>query len=232
MREIVLDTETTGLDPNSGHRIVEIGAIELVNQMRTGNSYHIYINPERDMPLEAFNVHGISEDFLKGKPVMAEIVGDFMDFIGDSQMVIHNAGFDMKFINWELQNLGFKAYPMARAIDTVGMARKKFPGSPVSLDALCKRFDIDLSARTKHGALLDAELLADVYIELLGGKQVKLSFGQEAEEKDLGPIELTNLKRNKALSARAFTVADHEQQAHQALVAEIKDSIWANYKDS
>ncbi len=180
MREIVLDTETTGLDPFSGHRIVEIGCIELINHVRTGNYFHTYLNPERDMPREAEAVHGLSIEFLKDKPKFAEIAGSFLEFIGNDPLVIHNAAFDMKFINAELAVAKRPEVDFARAIDTVLMARQKFPGQPASLDALCKRFSIDLSARTKHGALLDSELLSDVYLELLGGRQSSLGLVADA----------------------------------------------------
>ena len=164
MREIVLDTETTGLDPANGDRVVEIGCVETMHHIATGESFHVYINPERDMPQEAFNVHGLSEEFLSDKPVFAEIIGDFMAFIGDAPLVIHNAEFDMRFLNAEFKKLGRPLLPRERAIDTVAMARRKFPGAQANLDALCRRFEIDLSRRDKHGALLDAELLADVYL--------------------------------------------------------------------
>ena len=164
MREIVLDTETTGLDPANGDRVVEIGCVETMHHIATGESFHVYINPERDMPQEAFNVHGLSEEFLSDKPVFAEIIGDFMAFIGDAPLVIHNAEFDMRFLNAEFKKLGRPLLPRERAIDTVAMARRKFPGAQANLDALCRRFEIDLSRRNKHGALLDAELLADVYL--------------------------------------------------------------------
>lgn len=171
MREIVLDTETTGLDPFTGDRIVEIGAVELFNHVPTGRTYHQYINPERDMPKEAFDVHGISAEFLRDKPVFREIGAAFLEFCGDAQLVIHNASFDMKFLNAELGWAGMTTLPMAQALDTLLIARKKFPGSPASLDALCRRFGIDNSAREKHGALLDSEILAEVYLELVGGRQ-------------------------------------------------------------
>ena len=172
MREIVLDTETTGFEPGEGHRIVEIGAIELFNHVPTGNVYHQYINPERSMPKEAFDIHGLGDDFLRGKPVFREIAAAFLDFIGtDSRLVIHNAAFDMKFLNAELGWVGLPVIEQARALDTVMMARRKFPGAPASLDALCRRFGVDNSGREKHGALLDSELLAEVYLELIGGRQ-------------------------------------------------------------
>ncbi len=171
MREIVLDTETTGFEPSEGHRIVEIGAVELLNKMPTGRTYHQYINPERPMPKEAFEVHGLGDDFLRDKPVFKTIARDFIEFVGESTLVIHNAAFDMKFLNAELKSLGHPGLPMSQSLDTVAMARRKFPGAPASLDALCRRFGIDNSAREKHGALLDCELLAEVYLELIGGRQ-------------------------------------------------------------
>ena len=171
MREIVLDTETTGLDPSTGDRIVEIGAVELLNHLPTGKTFHKYLNPERNMPEEAQAVHGLTEEFLKDKPVFSQIADDFLTFIKGSKLVIHNASFDMKFINAELALVGKTTLPGGIAIDTLGIARKKFPGSPASLDALCRRFNIDNSARTLHGALLDSEILAEVYLELIGGRQ-------------------------------------------------------------
>ena len=171
MREIVLDTETTGLDPATGDRIVEIGAIELWNHLPTGKTFHKYLNPERNMPEEALAVHGLTEEFLRDKPVFSQIADDFLAFIKDSKLIIHNASFDMKFINAELALVEKTRLPGNIAIDTLGIARKKFPGSPASLDALCRRFNIDNSARTMHGALLDSEILAEVYLELIGGRQ-------------------------------------------------------------
>lgn len=185
MREIVLDTETTGFDPETGDRIVEIGAVELFNHVPTGRTYHQYCNPERAMPNDAFEVHGLGDEFLADKPLFREVGQDFLDFIGeDSKLVIHNASFDMKFLNAELSWIKLPKIPMERAIDTVAMARKKFPGSPASLDALCRRFNIDNSARTLHGALLDSEILAEVYLELIGGRQPGLI---------LSSIERTNV---------------------------------------
>jgi DNA polymerase-3 subunit epsilon len=184
MREIVLDTETTGFDPETGDRIVEIGGVELYNHVATGRTYHQYINPERSMPAEAFEVHGLGDDFLSDKPKFAQVGQAFVDFVGDARLVIHNAAFDMKFLNAELRWMGLPALAMERAIDTLGMARKKFPGSPATLDALCRRFNIDNSARTLHGALLDSEILAEVYLELIGGRQpdfgLSLSRGRGA----------------------------------------------------
>ncbi|MDZ4312265.1 MAG: DNA polymerase III subunit epsilon [Cypionkella sp.] len=171
MREIVLDTETTGFEPSEGDRIVEIGAVELFNHLPTGKTYHQYINPERMMPKEAFDVHGLGDDFLRDKPVFRSIAQAFLDFIGDSQLIIHNASFDMKFLNAELAAVNLPSLPMTRATDTLMIARRKFPGSPATLDALCRRFGVDNSGREKHGALLDSELLAEVYLELVGGRQ-------------------------------------------------------------
>ena len=171
MREIVLDTETTGLSPQEGDRIVEIGAVELMNHMPTGQTYHQYINPQRDMPAEAFAVHGLGDDFLRDKPLFEHIVDAFIEFVGDAKLVIHNASFDMAFINAELGWVQRPIIPADRAIDTLAIARQRFPGSPASLDALCRRFGIDNSSRTLHGALLDSEILAEVYLELIGGRQ-------------------------------------------------------------
>jgi len=171
MREIVMDTETTGLDPADGHRIVEIGAVELINHMPTGRNYHQYINPMRDMPAGAFAVHGLSEEFLRTHPGFPQIAPDFLAFIADARLVIHNAPFDMRFLNAELSWAGLASLPMDRVLDTLAMARRRFPGAPSSLDALCRRFGVDNSVREKHGALLDSELLAEVYLELIGGRQ-------------------------------------------------------------
>ncbi len=170
-REIILDTETTGLDPKSGHRIIEIGALEMYNRVLTGNEFQTYINPQRDVPMEAYRVHGIGTDFLKDFPLFEEIAESFLDFIGDSKLVIHNAPFDIKFLNYELSRVKRISIDTKNVIDTLPMARKKFPGAKVNLDALCRRFKIDNTARTKHGALVDCELLAEVYVELTGGRQ-------------------------------------------------------------
>jgi DNA polymerase-3 subunit epsilon len=174
MREIVLDTETTGFEPSEGDRIVEIGAVELFNHMPTGRTYHQYINPQRAMPKSAFEVHGLGDDFLRDKPLFRDVAQAFLDFVGSDKMIIHNAAFDMKFLNHELGAIGLPRLPMSQALDTVTMARQKFPGSPASLDALCRRFGVDNSGREKHGALLDSEILAEVYLELIGGRQPDL----------------------------------------------------------
>ncbi len=187
MREIVLDTETTGLDPAAGHRIIEIGCVELFNMIPTGQTYHVYLDPERDMPEEAFRVHGISAAFLAGKPKFVEIVEAFLVFLGDAPLIAHNAEFDMRFINAELAAQGIAAIATERVIDTLVLARRRYPGAANSLDALCQRYGIDLSRRSKHGALLDAEILAEVYAELLGGRQASLSLDPTAMERALDP---------------------------------------------
>lgn len=222
-REIILDTETTGMDPASGHRVIEIGCIEMIGGARTGKFFHCYLNPEREVPEEAFRVHGLSTEFLKDKPLFAEKVEEFLEFIGDADLVIHNAGFDMKFINAELAKVGFPAIGMERATDTVLIARKKFPGSPANLDALCKRFNIDASARTKHGALLDAELLSEVYIELLGGRQVTLSLDPSSQTANTAHVH----NDKQTLQPRHFPIAQEELDAHAAMLAKLKNPLWA-----
>ncbi|MDE2028962.1 MAG: DNA polymerase III subunit epsilon [Alphaproteobacteria bacterium] len=222
MREIVLDTETTGLDPLHGHRVVEIGCVELHNHIATGEHFHVYLNPERDMPTEAAMVHGLTEEFLADKPVFAEKVDDFLGFIGDAPLVIHNATFDMNFINAELTRTGFRRLPMERAIDTVAMARKMFPGAPASLDALCKRFGVDLSGRELHGALLDARLLAEVYLELRGGRQPDLAIAETEE------IMLAEVKERarEFRSPRAHAPSKEEIAAHEAFLATLQEALW------
>jgi DNA polymerase-3 subunit epsilon len=181
MREIVLDTETTGFDPQNGDRIVEIGAVELVGHVPTGETYHQYINPERAMPDEAFQVHGLGDDFLRDKPKFAAVGQAFLDFIGDAKLVIHNAAFDIKFLNAELGWMNLPQIPWEQAIDTLAIARRRFPGSPASLDALCRRFGINNDARTLHGALLDSEILAEVYLELIGGRQPDFALSNQPQ---------------------------------------------------
>ncbi len=217
MREIVLDTETTGLNPDEGHRVVEIGAVELRNHLPTGRTYHQYINPMRDMPEEAFNVHGISEDFLRDKPVFADVAQAFLDFVQTDKLVIHNAAFDMRFLNAELKWVDKSQLPNTQAIDTLEIARRRFPGAQNSLDALCRRFAIDNSAREKHGALLDSEILAEVYLELVGGRQPDFALatiapGSTAET----PIsDYTPPKRPNPLKPR---LTPAEQEAHKAFL--------------
>ena len=233
MREIVLDTETTGLNPLGGHRIVEIGCIELDRHLATGNTYHQYINPERDMPAEAFNVHGLSEDYLATHPVFANIADDFLAFIGDATLIIHNAQFDMGFINAELARLGRDAVPIARAIDTVALARKKFPGAQANLDALCRRFQIDNSGRELHGALLDSELLAEVYLELIGGRQPGLVLSEQASQGDAGDPDHSGQETHPAAMAadgahqpRLHEASADETAAHASFIGRIKDPVW------
>jgi DNA polymerase-3 subunit epsilon len=229
MREIALDTETTGLDPYSGNRIVEIGCVEMENHIRTGNVFHAYLNPERDMPIEAEKVHGLSIDFLSDKPKFSAVAASFLEFIGNASLVIHNARFDMKFINAELEWLDLAPLPMERAIDTVVMARKKYPGQPASLDALCRRFNIDLSVREKHGALLDAELLAEVYLELMGGRQTAMRLAAEAEaaaENDAGEGGELAFVGYANMPERHFPPSSEEQAAHASMLEKINDAMW------
>ncbi len=224
IREIVLDTETTGMNPDTGDRIVEIGCVELENHIPTGKTYQVYINPEREVPHEATAVHGLTNTFLKDKPVFSQIYSDFIDFIGDATLVIHNAEFDMKFINWELKQVGEKAIPWNRIIDTVQMARKKFPGSPANLDALCRRFEIDATERVFHGALLDSELLAEVYLELLGGRQHGL-----LEETATVEVEVVQTKIIRTFrEPRVFAASTEELAAHAELLKKLKDPLWGN----
>lgn len=224
MREIALDTETTGLNPKSGHRVVEIGCVEMINHVATGEVFHAYVNPQRDMPEEAFRVHGLSEDFLREHPLFAAVADDFLAFIGDDQLVIHNAQFDMGFLNAELERLGKPALDMARATDTVKMARQKFPGAQANLDALCRKFGIDNGARDLHGALLDARLLADVYLELNGGRQTGLGLGSD----DLGSeaAEEIQVHTQQKRETRAFAPSPQELARHAEFVEKLSDPIW------
>lgn len=225
MREIVFDTETTGFDPFSGDRLVEIGCVEVVNYLPTGRSFHQYINPEREVPEGAFRIHGLNLDFLKDHPTFAEIYGAFIDFVGDAKLVAHNADFDMKFINWELSQVGNAPYPKSRAVDTLEIARRKFPGSPNTLDALCKRFSVDNSNRIKHGALLDAELLAEVYLELMGGRQRGLGL-DPAQNKPAAGGDMTPMVRAYR-APRRFPATAAERERHAAFVADMGDqALW------
>jgi len=228
MREIVLDTETTGMDPYSGDRIVEIGCIELINHIPSGNHYHVYINPERDVPAEVVAVHGLTEAFLSDKPTYAEIHGDFLEFIGDSKLVIHNAEFDMKFINHHVKELGAPAIPNTQVLDSLIMARQKFPGSPANLDALCKRFQIDNSNRTLHGALLDSELLAEVYLELLGGRQTGLGLDTNNNASQSSGNGLQAQGKKQKREPRQFDIPENELSAHAQMVQTLGDkSRWS-----
>jgi DNA polymerase-3 subunit epsilon len=225
MREVVFDTETTGFDPFNGDRVVEIGCVVVEDYLPTGESYHVYINPERDMPMAAFNIHGLTEEFLSDKPTFSEVVADFRDFCGDMNLVAHNAEFDMKFINWEMENLGFSTYPATRAIDTLAIARRRFPGANNTLDALCKRFSIDNSNRVKHGALLDAELLADVYLELMGGRQTGLGLLSEEKKASKENIGSTYVKRSYK-EPRAHKASAKELKRHQDFIGKIENNLW------
>ena len=227
-REIVLDTETTGLSPADGDRLVEIGAVELINHIPSGRHYHVYINPQRSMPEEAFRVHGLSEEFLADKPLFKDVAADFIEFIDDAQLVIHNASFDMGFLNAELERAGRR--PLSNPVlDTVMLAREKHPGARVSLDALCKHYGIDNSRRTLHGALLDSEILAEVYLELIGGKQVSLALIAENRVSGADAIAA-----RVAVAPRPVPlvrqISEAELAAHAALVAKLgPDSVWAQY---
>jgi DNA polymerase-3 subunit epsilon len=220
MREIVLDTETTGLDARN-HRIVEIGCLELVNLMPTGRTYHQYVNPEMPMPAEAHAVHGLGDEFLADKPVFAEIAEAFLDFIGDARLVIHNASFDMGFLNAELRRLGFPPLPMERALDTLALARERYPGAQASLDALCRRFEIDNTPRTPHGALLDSELLAEVYLELSGGRQPDFVLDDEA-----GSGDRLAKRERQYREPRPHAASAAELAAHAHLLEKLQDPLW------
>lgn len=223
MREIVLDTETTGLDPAQGHRLVEIGCVELLNRIPTGQTFHKYINPERDMPKEAFNVHGLSSEFLKDKPLFSDVASDFVEFIGEAPLVIHNAGFDQMFLNAELKRVSLPAIPRERLVDTLLLARRKYPAGPNKLDDLCARFGIDNSRRTKHGALLDAELLAEVYVELIGARQAQLVLAESGAARG-GAGRARIAPRPAPLAPR---LTDDERAAHREFVATLGDkAIW------
>ncbi|HEX3753894.1 MAG TPA: DNA polymerase III subunit epsilon [Rhizomicrobium sp.] len=225
MREIVFDTETTGFEPGEGHRIVEIGCVELLDHFPTGRSLQFYLNPERDIPIESQRVHGLSAEFLSDKPLFAQVADEFLTFIGDAPLVIHNAGFDIKFINAELARLGRAPIPFARSIDTIEIAKRKLPGARYSLDELCKRFGVDLSARAKHGALLDAQLTAEIYLELVGGRQRGFL---------LAPVEIAATQAAASGPARqrperlALRLTQAELEIHAAFVlAELgPDALW------
>jgi len=226
MREIVFDTETTGLDPAQGHRVVEIGAVEISNLIPTGRVFHVYIDPERDMPEEAFRVHGLSREFLASHRKFAEIAGGFIDFIEDSPLIAHNADFDVRFLNAEFSTLKLPSLAPARIIDTLAMARRLHPGSPASLDALCQRYGIDLSRRDRHGALLDAGLLAEVYAELMGGRQAALSLQTVGVSRRAQTSDLLR-QRPAPLESR---ISAAEDEAHRAFIAALsKTTIWDRY---
>lgn len=227
MREIVLDTETTGFEPSEGHRIVEIGAVELFNSLPTGRTYHQYINPQRLMPKEAFEVHGLGDDFLRDKPLFAAVGQAFLDFVGDARLVIHNAAFDIKFLNFELQKVGLPALSWDRVTDTLTMARQKFPGSPASLDALCRRFGVDNSAREKHGALLDSEILAEVYLELIGGRQPDLVLAPAGARNSSGGEVASEWRPRPRFAPLPSRLTEAEAAAHAKFVAKLGEAaIW------
>ncbi|MFQ5984977.1 MAG: DNA polymerase III subunit epsilon [Alphaproteobacteria bacterium] len=224
MREVALDTETTGLDPAGGHRIVEIACVELVNHVPTGREFQVYLNPERPMSPEAEDMHGLTDEFLADKSTFPAVVDELLTFLGDDRLVIHNAEFDIGFLNAELERVDYPPLSMERAVDTVELARRKFPGAQASLDALCRRFDIDVSARAKHGALLDAKLLAAVYLELIGGPQPRLALAlaSAAARAEAG----SQSARPAPRPARPHAPTAEEQVAHEAFLDLLKDPIW------
>jgi DNA polymerase-3 subunit epsilon len=215
IREIILDTETTGLDPKDGHRIVEIGALEMINKVITGNKFHYYINPERNMPPEAYRIHGISSDFLKDKPLFKDIANEFINFIKNSNLVIHNAPFDMKFLNYELTLINLPSLEISKVVDTLPIARRVFPGARANLDALCKRFKVDNLDRKFHGALKDAYLLSEVYVELSGGRQISFSLKEKNDKLSLEQNEDYVVKGNKIV----ISPTDEEKRSHDIFLS-------------
>ncbi|KIE05878.1 DNA polymerase III subunit epsilon [Candidatus Jidaibacter acanthamoeba] len=225
IREIVLDTETTGLNPYEGHRIIEIGCVELINREITGRTYHTYINPLRDVPSDSYAIHGISSKFLLDKPLFKDIVNDFLNFLEGGNLIIHNAGFDIGFINYELNLISLKLLNFDNVIDTLTLARRKFPKSPASLDALCQRFNISLENREKHGALIDSELLAQVYIALLEGSQSTLSFAEDVDN------IMKTIKAESNFPYRRFQITTQEEKLHKDFVEKIPNSLWKSYNN-
>jgi len=234
MIEIILDTETTGMDPATGDRLVEIGCVEVMNFIPTGRTYHQYINPERDVPAEAVAVHGLTREFLKNKPTFSEIYTEFLEFVGAAPLVIHNAAFDIKFLNAELSTVGHAGFNMKNVRDSLLIARKKFPGSPASLDALCRRFNIDNTGRELHGALLDAQLLAEVYLELMGGRQHGLGLGTQSQAMvaaaqaggDYTPVSTQAGRSRVARAPRVHQPSAEELQLHSTLLEKLKNNLW------
>lgn len=227
MREIILDTEATGLDYSCGHRLVEIGCVELIDKMRTGILYHQYLNPERDVPYEAFKIHGLSSEVLRNHPVFGEIFQDFLNFVKDSQIVIHNARFDLGFLNEELRRIGAQQLSADRVVDTLQMARSHFPCSPVNIDALCRRFGLDLSTRTRHGALIDAKLLSEIYIELSGGRQIMLNFSNlEIREESRKLEEKPHIILDQDLIQKM--ASNFEKRYHEEFLKRVRNPIWLN----
>jgi DNA polymerase-3 subunit epsilon len=231
MREVALDTETTGLDHRTGDRVVEIGCVELINHIPSGETWHEYINPERDMPTTAFEVHGLSQEFLSDKPLFVNLADSFLNFIGDSILVIHNASFDIGFLNAELEAVDRPLISMDRVVDTLGLARRKHPGSPANLDALCRRYQIDISARNKHGALLDSEILAKVYAELIGGHQAWLEFKSDRHGDHKNAISNSQVNmRPRPLVSR---LTSEERELHQQFISNLSDKpLWDLYRDN
>jgi len=225
IREIVLDTETTGLDPDAGDRVVEIGCVELVNHVPTGRTWHQYLNPERPMSSGAYAVHGLGDDFLAQQPRFVDVVDTFTHFVGDAGLVIHNAASDIRFLDAELARVDRPPFGIARATDTLELARKRFPGAPASLDALCKRFEVDGSARVLHGALLDCELLAEVYLHLLGGRQPGFAFAGRAQAEEAA----TARRHRPVRPPRSHAPTPAELEAHRAFVAELDDALWHRF---
>jgi DNA polymerase-3 subunit epsilon len=221
MREVVFDTETTGLDPKDGHRLVEFAGVELIERMPTGRSLHFYCNPGRAMPAEAEAIHGLSDDFLRDKARFTDMAGELLEFLGDAMVVAHNAQFDMRFLNFELQKAGRGPLDPGRVVDTLELARKRFPGAKHSLDALCQRFGIDRSHRVLHGALIDAELLADVYIELRGGRQIGLDLAVSAS--------VHQIVDKVSWPVRTFPLSAEDEAAHAAFVGTMKEPLWQKY---
>ena len=228
MREIVLDTETTGLDPSQGHRLVELGCIELLNRIPTGATFHRYLNPEREVPAEAFAIHGLATEFLKDKPLFGDIVDDFLEFIGDAPLVIHNASFDHGFLIAELKRAARPPIARERLVDTLFLARRKHSVGPYSLDALCARYGIDNSRRSKHGALLDAEILAEVYLELIGARQAQLGLAESVQRRGIGANGAVARREREVGLAPRLTEAD--RAAHRDFVAGLgENAVWRNY---
>jgi DNA polymerase-3 subunit epsilon len=225
VREVVLDTETTGLDPADGHRIIEICCLELVGHLPTGRVFHTLVHPEREIPEDALRIHGLSAEILSGAPVFSAIADDFLSFVAEAPLVIHNAEFDLKFLNFELSRAGKPHLPVERGIDTIALAKKRFPGSRYSLDELCRRFNIDLSMRTKHGARIDAELLAEVYLELLGGRQVRLALAPG--DAPISIVQVEHIPRLRPMPLAPRLTVD-ERERHGRFVAALEgDVIWA-----
>lgn len=225
MREICFDTETTGLNPSTGDKVVEIGCVEMIDGIKTGNNFHTYVNPRRDMPSGAFNVHGISAKFLEDKPIFAHIADDFLKYIDGAKLIAHNAKFDMRFLNFELQLINRPTISFDNVIDTLVIARNKFPGAKNTLDALCRRFEIDLGKRTKHGALLDSELLGEVYVELMGGAQRRLKL-KDGEDEEAAKLSAGKVKKT-IIPSRNYSVDEKTADAHKKFIAEnFKNSPW------